>query len=60
MEYGIPIYMTINASEVNEDIDNLVKKAINEANECGSVLYLTINSGKPTDPPPPPGGGMGG
>lgn len=53
-QYGVPIYLTINASEITEPLDKVVKQAIEEANEYGSTLYLTINSGKPPVPPPPP------
>ncbi len=55
-EYGVPLYVVVNASEITEPIDQLVKKIVKEAKEYGSVLYLTINSGKPTPPPTPPGG----
>lgn len=56
-EYGVPIYMTVNASEVTVKIENVIKVAIEEANEYHSTLYLTVNSGKPPDPPPTPPGG---
>lgn len=58
-KYGVPIYLVINASEITEPLNEVVKQAIEEANEYGSTLYLTINSGKPggENPPPPPGGG---
>jgi hypothetical protein len=55
MEYGVPIYLVINASEMTDPLEQVVKKAIKEANEYNSTLYLTINSGKPGQPPPPPG-----
>lgn len=57
---GVPIYLTVNASEITEPIEKVVEAAIKEANEYGSTLYLTINSGKPggNPPPPPPGGGQ--
>lgn len=57
-EYGVPIYMTVNASEVTPEVNNLVQTSIHHANEHKSTLYVVINSGKPLDPPPtPPGGG---
>lgn len=58
-EYGVPIYLVINASEMTDPLEQVVKKAIKEANEYNSTLYLTINSGKPPIGPPPPGGGGG-
>jgi len=56
-EYGVPIYMTVNASDVNVDVNKMIKVAIEHANEYHSTLYLTINSGKPVIPPPTPPGG---
>lgn len=53
-QYGVPIYLTINASEITDPLDKVVKQAIEEANEYGSTLYLTINSGSPNQPPPVP------
>jgi hypothetical protein len=59
MEYGAPIYLVINASEITEPLDKLVKEAIKKANDLNATLYLTVNSGKPPIGPPPPGGGEG-
>ena len=58
-KYGVPIYLVINASEITEPLNEVVKQAIEEANEYGSTLYLTINSGKPVGDPPPPPPGVG-
>jgi hypothetical protein len=58
-EYGVPIYMTVNASDVNVDVNKMIKVAIEHANEINSTLYLTVNSGKPPDPPIIPPGGNG-
>lgn len=57
-EYGVPIYLTVNASEMTEPIDQFVQRTIHHANKHRSALYVTVNSGKPLDPPPtPPGNG---
>jgi hypothetical protein len=55
-DYGAPIYMTINASDITPEINNLVQTSIDHAKEHNSTLYVVINSGKPPDPPLPPGG----
>lgn len=55
-DYGSPIYMTINASNNYYLAAGLVAKAVEEAAEYKSVLYLTVNSGNPPFPPVcPPG-----
>lgn len=54
-EYGTPIYMTVNASNNNHLVELAIGKAIEEANEYKSVLYLTVNSGVPKPPPCLPG-----
>ncbi len=53
-EYGQPIYMTVNASNNSELVKIAIETAIEEAAEYKSVLYLTVNSGSPSQPPPPP------
>ena len=58
--YGVPIYLVINASEITEPLAQVVKEAIKEANEYNSTLYLTINSGVPGGGGLPGGGGSGG
>jgi len=48
--------MTVNASNNYYLAAGLVEKAIEEAAEYKSVLYLTVNSGNPPFPPVcPPG-----
>lgn len=49
-----PVYLTINASNNGPLINDVIETAIEEANEYGSVLYVTVNSGSPSQPPPPP------
>lgn len=49
-----PIYLTINASNNAELVNEVLETAIEEAAEYGSVLYVTVNSGSPSQPPPPP------
>jgi hypothetical protein len=57
-EYGVPIYLTLNASNADENINKIVQDSIHHANQHKSTLYVVVNSGKPTIPPPtPPGGG---
>lgn len=58
-EYGVPIYLTINASNNKDVIMDVIGKAIEEAVEYNCPLYITVNAGSPTQPPPkPPGGGQ--
>lgn len=49
-----PVYLTINASNNGALINEVIETAIEEAAEYGSVLYVTVNSGSPSQPPPPP------
>lgn len=57
-EYGVPIYLTVNASNANEDVNKIVQDSIHHANKHKSTLYVVVNTGKPLDPPStPPGGG---
>lgn len=50
-----PVYLTINASNNAALVNEVIETAIEEANEYGSVLYVTVNSGQPLPPPCPPG-----
>lgn len=57
-EYGVPIYLTLNASDATEEVNNIIQESIHHANKHRSTLYVVVNTGKPTIPPPtPPGGG---
>lgn len=56
-EYGAPIYLTINTSNINRDTTEYTHEVMEYANEQKSTLYLTVNSGQPPQNPPcPPSG----